>query len=54
MSWWKKMANRKVRRMNKDIGNGNQYRKHEETWASPGDGPKIYFDPKENPKRMRK
>lgn len=53
MSWWKKAANRTVRRSTKDLSDGNEYRKIEDTWGSPGDGPKIW-KPTDKPKFMRK
>lgn len=52
MRGWKKMANRRVRHAT-DLPDGNHYRLIEDTWGSPGDGPKTW-KPRDDAKFMRK
>lgn len=38
MKLWKKKNNRKIRRRDQEIGDGNYYRRLEDVWNSPSDG----------------
>jgi len=43
MKLWKKQCNRQIRRANKELANGNSYKKVHDIWTSPSDG-KVWID----------